>query len=430
MIRRPNINEAFSGALSEVFAQGNARNTLVVESGVLGGDLLPANAMEPTRKEIEKVFDDIARATGDDVDVRIVGSSKFGTNGSSPRQIFGDIDIIIKCEKLETLSRIKEWVIKDRKTANVRDIRTMKTGADLDVDTLSDQFSFLFPMYKDGGQTVNMAELRFGLQSRFDGTTWKDNHDERLRIQSNLKNAKDRNGVAMVQVDVMRIIVGDKELERLQKQAQKFSNKLDAMDDEMDELGEYKAWLKRFISDGDVKDFESHYEFLRKRGELQTPEDQRDLAALYYLQDKAAAKEATNKKFGNIEYRYGFHPDALQIIYYIANQVGAVLNDDDFDSANINKLIESGVRAGVLREPKLQKPDGTMVPPAEQKRLTVSLLRNPRRLQEALEHFQGKHKEAVVQEILRQTRNKRSDESNKDALYNNYGTRSVKKVST
>lgn len=428
VIERPSAYRAFTGVFSEAVSAANSRNTLIVESGILGGDLMPSSAMDATRAEIEKVFDDIARETDDDVDVRIVGSSKYGTNGASPRQIFGDIDIIIKCDKLETLSRIKKWVISDKRTTNMRDIKSMKSGTDLDVDNLSDQFSFLFPMYKAPGQTVTMSELRFALQNRFDSTTWKDNHDERLRLQANLDNGKTRAGNAMVQVDVMRIVVADQELERLQKQAEKLSDRLDGMDDEMDEMQEYRAWLSKALSDEQVDDFESHYEFLRKHGELQSPEDQRDLAALYFLKNKDKGRERLDQRFNNVEYRYGFHPDALQMIYYLANQVGTVMNDDDFDSKNINGLIDMAIRAGILKEPKLQKADGSAIPPAEQKRMTVALLRNPRRLGEALDFFKGKHRDEVTREIVRQTRNKRSQEDNKDALFKNYGSRSIKRI--
>lgn len=429
-LKIPNVDRAFMGAASTIVEGINAKQVVIVESGVIGGDMLPRNAMEATRKELEKVMDNIAASTGDDVDVQFVGSTAYGAGGSVDKAFFGDIDVVLHMGKLETLSRIKEWV--HQHGQNVRDINSRKGGDELDVEDLGSQFSFLFPIYKDDGDKVTIGELKFAMQQRDGETTWKNNHDERLKLQSNMKNLEGKYGPAMVQIDVVRTVVDDQEVEGLQQKAAALAQRLEELsspeDGKIDSLREYKDWLNKYLDAGEVEEFEDHYEFLRKHGELQSIEDQRMLAALHMLQDKDAAKKSGEGRTKAAKFRYSFHPDALQMVHYIAGQMGMTLEDDNFTKERIDRLLQRAERAGILREPKGEDNEGRKLAPAEIKRMTVDMLRDPASLNEAFSYFQGKHKDGVKRAIMAGTRNKRANEQNPSALFRNYGSRNIQKV--
>lgn len=429
-LKIPNVDRAYMGAAKAIVEGINSRQVIIVESGVIGGDLLPRSSMEATRKELEKALDNIAANSGDDVDVQFVGSTAYGAGGSVDKAFFGDIDVVLHMEKLETLSRIKQWAFQHGQ--NVRDINSRKGGDELDVEDMGSQFSFLFPIYKENGDKVTIGELRYAMQQRDGETTWKSNHDERLKLQSNLKNTEGRHGPAMVQIDVVRTVVDDQELETLQAQAASLADRLEQLsnpeDGKIDSLREYKDWLNQYLDKGEVEEFADHYEFLRKHGELQSVEDQRHLAALHMLQDKDAAKKAGQNRAKAAKLRYTFHPDALQMVHYIAGQMGMTLEDDNFTKDRLERLLERAERAGILREPKGEDNEGRKLAPAEIKRLSVDMLRDPASLNEAMSFFQGKHKDAVRRAILSGTRNKRANEQNPNALFRNYGSREIQKV--
>lgn len=396
---RPSGHTIYTGVLAEMV---NGRNQkLVTESGVLGGDLLPRAFYDSTVKELENQLDKIAMECEDDVSIRVVGSGRFGVQSKS---VFGDLDVILRMEKPETLSRIKEWVFDNAQ--NVRDIESRKHGDDLAPEDLGTQFSFLFPIYKEGAEHLTIGELRAILQSRHGSTNWKQHHDERLRVQQNLKNLDGKSGLALVQIDVMRCIVDGMEMETLTKQAKKFIEHLKAS--RVDTASKYTQFLQQFLDDQELDDFEDHYEFLRTHGELQDTEAQQLLTAIYYLREKSDHKDHLGKRFDNVQYRYSFHPDSLQIIYYLANQLGIILDDDSFDRQTLGQIIQAAMSAGVVSD-----------------KLSVDLLYNPA---EAFATLKGKHKEQAKMFILANTKNKRAEEGNPQALYRNYGTRQVKRL--
>lgn len=424
------LDRSYLGRASALVEQHNNAGVLILESGVVGGDMLPRKAMEPTRKELQKIMTKIADATGDSVEVQFVGSTSYGAGGAINKAFFGDIDVVLRMGKTETLSKIKQWAIDNAQ--NVRDIKSRKHGPDLDVDALGDQFSFLFPMYKDNGEKVTIGELRFAMETRMGETTWKTNHDERLKIQSNLENLKDKNGIAMVQIDIIRSLVDGQEIQRMMEKAKALATRLETLSrgetSDIDTFREYHAWLGKYLDSGELEDFDSHYKWMKNHGELQSVEDQRMLTALYYLSSQEKAKQGIGNRVKSTAFRYSFHPDALQMIHYLAAQLGERLEDDDFTKANLNGLIQRAEKVGILREPKMQRADGTQLPPAEVKRLTVDMLRDPTALNDALGFFAGKHKESVRRAIASGTKHKRANESNPNALFRNYGTRNILKV--
>lgn len=396
---RPSGNTIYEGVLSELI---NAKNqTLVTESGIMGGDLLPKAFAESTIKALEKQLNKLAQETDDHIDIRIVGSGKFA---AETKFVFGDIDVVMKMDKPETISKIKLWVHEN--THNVRDIDSGKHGDELDPETMGDHFSFLFPIHKDGSEHLTIGELRAILQARDGHTNWKQHHDERLKVQANLKNLDGKSGIAMVQIDVMRCLVHGVEMENLKEKAEKFVSHLEAS--KVQGSAKYVLFLRKFLDNHDIEDFEEHYEFLRTHGELQDTHSQQLLTALYYLREKGDHKDAVSKRFDNVQHRYAYHHDSLQLIYYIAAQLGVVLDDDSFTHENIQKLIKSAIESGVASD-----------------KLTPELLKNPA---EAWETIRGKHKDQSKAHILANTKNKRPEEANPHALYRNFGSRETKKL--
>lgn len=423
------VDRSYMGMKYGLMESINDGQVLITESGVIGGDMLPRSAMEPTRNKLQEIFQRIGDRNGDEVEVRFVGSTSYGVGGSVNKSFFGDIDVILHVGKPETLSQIKTWILSS--TENVRDINTRKSGPDLEVDQLGNEFSFLFPIYKDNDDRVTIGELRFAMQSRMSDTTWKSNHDERLKLESNLDNVKDRHGPAMVQVDVIRTIVDGQEIESMMEQARSLSGRLEELSqdvDAVDSLSDYKEWLDQFLDKGDVEEFESHYKYLKGHGKLQSVEDQRLMTALHYLSSQDGVKDAISNRMKGVSYRYSFHPDALQMIHYIASQLGVKLDDSDFGKSGVDRLIRRAEKAGILREPKTENKDGGQLSPAEIKRLQVDMLRDPTKLNEALGFFTGKHKGAVRSAIATGTRNKRPNETNPNALFRNYGSRNIMRV--
>ena len=399
MIHRPTANAIYTGVLAEIIDSRNQQ--LITESGVLGGDLLPRAFAASTVKHLEDQLAKISRETEDSVDVRVVGSGRYGAEN---RHVFGDLDVVMRMGKPETLSRIKDWVWHNAE--NIRDIDSKKHGENLKPDTLGDKFSFLYPIFKDDGEHLTIGELRAILAARFGATDWKKNHDERLRVQANMKNLAGKGGTAMVQIDVMRAIVDGMEAETLVDQARGFADKLRGAD--IENASQYHEFLTRFLDDQEIEEFEDHYEFLRTHGKLQDTESQQLLTAIYYMRHKDEHKDHLGKRVDSVVHRYSHHPDGLQLIYYIAGQLGVQLDDQHFTRESLGKLVDGAIKAGIAGD-----------------KLTVDLLRNPA---EAWATLKGKHKEQAQAYIMANTKNKRSEESNPDALYRNYGTRAVRAV--
>lgn len=421
------LDRSYLGRSSALVEKINASKMLIVESGVVGGDLLPRRAMEPTRKKLQETLEEIAERNGDTVEVQFVGSTNYGAGGAINKSFFGDIDVVLHVGKPETLSQIKQWAMENAE--NVRDIKSRKSGDDLSVENLGDQFSFLFPMYKDSDQHVTIGELRFALDSHMGNTTWKSHHDERMKVQSNLDNLKDKRGVAKVQIDIIRSVVDGQTMEELMKQARSLADRFDSITtDDLDDLSDYKAWLGKFLDQGEVEDFDSHYEYLKRHGQLQSKEDQRTLAALHALASEENAKELVNSRVKSTSFRYSFHPDALQMVHYIAAQLGERMDDDDFSKSGLEQLIKRAEGAGILKEPKTEKTDGTKMSPVEIKRMTVEMLRDPSSLNDAMGFFMGKHRDGVRRAIASGTRRKRVNEKNPNALFRNYGSRNIMRM--
>lgn len=396
---RPNAQSAYTGVLTEMILERAQVSTLIVESGILGGDLIPRAFIESTLKQLRSKFDGIAAQTEDNVQIKMIGSGRFGAEN---RAVFGDIDVILRMKNPETLSRIQAWAADN--THNLRDIASKTHGADVDVAKMGHQFSFLFPIYREGAETLTIGELRAILQARHGQTNWKDHHDERLRVQSNLNNLSQKSGQAMVQIDIMHTLVDGAEIATLTKRAKGLADRINQM--KLDNKAELTDWLNKTVGGEAGDDFKSHYEFLRSHGEMQNDNDQQTLAAIYYLKDKDSHKEHLNGRWSNIDYRYSFHPDALQIIYFLAAQVGLPVDHDSFNKETLTKIVQRCIQAGITSD-----------------KLTVDMLHRP---MEAFKCIKGKFKEAAKQHIINNTKNKRADEHNPDALWKNLGTREVK----
>jgi hypothetical protein len=141
---------------------------------------------------------------------------------------------------------------------------------------------------------------------------------------------------------------------------------------------------------------------------MQNDDDQATLAAVYYLKNKDASKARLNDRWSNIDYRYSFHPDALQIIYFLAAQVGIPIDHDNFKKDTLKEIVQRCQQAGVVSD-----------------KLTVDMLHRP---MEAFATLKGKFKEAAKQHIVANTKNKRADEHNPEALWKNLGSREVKRI--
>lgn len=398
---RPNAQSAYVGVLNEMILEQAQGSTLIVESGILGGDLIPRAFIESTLKQLRSKFDGIAAETDDNVQVKMIGSGRFGAEN---RAVFGDLDVILRMKKPETLSRIQQWASENAQ--NLRDIASRTHGADVDVQKMGHQFSFLFPIYREGAETLTIGELRAILQARHGQTNWKDHHDERLRVQSNLNNIAKKQGQAMVQIDIMHCLVDGMEIEGLTKRAKALGSRLMQM--KLDNKAELTDWLEKTVGGEAGEDFEQHYEFLRSHGEMQNDNDQQMLAAIYYIKDKDSHKEHLNNRWTNIDYRYSFHPDALQIIYFLAAQVGLPVDHDSFNKETLTQVVARCIQAGITSD-----------------KLTVDMLHQP---MEAFKTIKGKFKDAARQHIIANTKNKRADEHNPDALWKNLGTREVKRL--
>ena len=398
---RPTAQRAFIGVLSEIVLEQAQRGTLIVESGILGGDLIPRAFIESTLKQLRSKFDGIAAETDDDIEIKMVGSGKFGAEN---RAVFGDLDLIVRMSKPESLSRIKQWAADN--TQNVRDIGSKASGKDLDPAKMGSQFSFLFPIYREAAETLTIGELRAILQARHGQTNWKDHHDERLRVQTNLSNLSTKTGTALVQIDIMHSLVDGVEAASLTARAKKLADRINSM--KLDNKAELSEWLEKTLGGEASDDFEKHYEFLRSHGELQNNDDQQLLAAVYYLKDKDKHKEHLNNRWSNLDYRYSFHPDALQIIYFLAAQVGMPVDHDSFSKETLSAIVDRAIQAGIASD-----------------KLTVDMLHQPA---EAFATLKGKFKDAARQHIVANTKNKRADEHNPNALWKNLGTREVKRI--
>jgi hypothetical protein len=398
---RPNAQTAYVGVLNEMILERAQSSTLIVESGILGGDLIPRAFIESTLKQLRSKFDGIAAETDDNVQVKMIGSGRFGAEN---RAVFGDLDVILRMKKPETLSRIQEWAAEN--THNLRDIASKTHGADVDVKKMGHQFSFLFPIYREGAETLTIGELRAILQARHGQTNWKDHHDERLRVQSNLGNLSKKQGQAMVQIDIMHCLVDGMEIAGLTKRAKALGSRLMQM--KLDNKAELTDWLNKTVGGEAGDDFEKHYEFLRSHGEMQNDNDQQMLAAIYYIKDKDSHKEHLNNRWTNLDYRYSFHPDALQIIYFLAAQVGLPVDHDSFTKETLTQVVARCIQAGICSD-----------------KLTVDMLHQP---MESFKCIKGKFKDAARQHIISNTKNKRADEHNPDALWKNLGTREVKRL--
>lgn len=398
---RPNSQSAFVGVLNEMILERAQVSTLIIESGILGGDLIPRAFIETTVKQLRSKFDAIAAETDDDVQIKVIGSGRFGAEN---RAVFGDIDTILRMGKPETLSRIQAWAAENAQ--NLRDIGTKTHGADVDIKKMGHQFSFLFPIYREGADVLTVSELRAILQARHGQTNWKDHHDERLRVQTNVSNLANKTGTAMVQIDIMHALVDGAEIAGLTKRAQAMTSRINAM--KLDNKAELSDWLEKAVGGQAAEDFEHHYEFLRSHGETQNDEDQQTLAAIYYLKDKDSHKEHLNNRWTNLDYRYSFHPDALQIIYFLAAQVGLPVDHDSFTKETLSQVVQRCIQAGITSD-----------------KLTVDMLHQP---MEAFGTIKGKFKDAAKKHIVANTKNKRADEHNPDALWKNLGTREVKRV--
>jgi len=310
----------------------------------------------------------------------------------------------VQSAKPETLSRIKDWAIKSH--VNVRDIASRAHGKDLDPAKLGNQFSFLYPIYKPGGEALTVGELRAILQARHGSTDWKQHHDERLRVASNLENITNRSGTAMVQVDIMKIIVDNEDAAELLRRAKRLGEKLEASN--FDNKDKIKQWLDKVTNGQEAEDFDDHYEYLRNHGEMQTNDDQALLAAVYYLNFRDKKKGRLDDLVANTEHRYSYHPDSLQLIYFLAKQVGVALDDTSFSKQTLESIIQRAIQAGITND-----------------KLNVGMLRDPN---ETFKTIKGKFKEEAKKHILANTKNKRSDEHNPDALWKNYGRREVKRI--
>lgn len=444
------VENAYLGAAFEPLSAQHQRQQVIVESGVLGGDMIPNAYVDPTLKAIENQFDKIAIHTGDNVDVKVVGSVRFGME---TRTLFGDLDIILRMKKPETLSRIKKWVSENDDVTNIRDIESRQTGHSLDPDQLGDKFSFLFPIHDDSGNKLTIKELRSNFkalkgQPHF---TYRNNHDQRMKLEANLKNfGEEKDGFAMIQIDVMRVFVDGMEFDGLIGKAQKLAQRLEEIDidgavnnpdlngdGKIEGAAELRAWLKGFLEGDEVEEFQAHYDFLSKHDELQGNDDQRLLAAIHLLSSGHDFNGDVARRFDNVGYRYGFHPDSLQMIYFLANQLGMPLGDDNFSEDTLQQLLNqakvvgpagyeqtgaSRVSAGGQAGQNGQgKPAIGMV----SDKLTVDTMRNPA---EFFRMLKGKMKTDIKQYVIQNTKNKRADEGNPDALYKNFGTRRVKKV--
>ncbi len=208
-------------------------------------------------------------------------------------------------------------------------------------------------------------------------------------------------------------------------------------DGKIEGAAELRAWLKGFLEGDEVEEFQAHYDFLSKHDELQGNDDQRLLAAIHLLSSGHDFNGDVARRFDNVGYRYGFHPDSLQMIYFLANQLGMPLGDDNFSEDTLQQLLNqakvvgpagyeqtgaSRVSAGGQAGQNGQgKPAIGMV----SDKLTVDTMRNPA---EFFRMLKGKMKTDIKQYVIQNTKNKRADEGNPDALYKNFGTRRVKKV--
>jgi hypothetical protein len=326
---------------------------------------------------------------------------KFGVE---QKAVFGDIDCLIRMEKPETLSRIKDWAVKSH--VNVRDIASRAHGKDLDPAKLGNQFSFLYPIFKPGGEHLTVGELRAILQARHGQTDWKQHHDERLRVAANLENISNRSGTALVQVDIMKIIVDNEDAAELLRRAKRLEAKLEGSN--FDNKDKIKQWLNKVTNGQEAEDFDDHYEYLRNHGEMQTNDDQALLAAVYYLNFRDKKKGRLDDLVANTEHRYSYHPDSLQLIYFLAKQVGVALDDTSFSKQTLESIIQRAIQAGITND-----------------KLNVGMLRDPN---ETFKTIKGKFKEEAKKHILANTKNKRSDEHNPDALWKNYGKREVKRI--
>lgn len=440
------VDSAFAPAVTEALEVIHQQG-LVIESGVLGGDLIPRSHIEPTIKALENELDKIAIETEDNVSIMVVGSGRFGMETKST---FGDIDVIMRMKKPETLSRIKQWVAETEDIKNIRDIQSRKSGDYLDPDNLGDQFSFLYSIQDENGKKVSVEEIRSALSTLRGqpNMTYRANHDQRLRIDSNLKNLEDKEDQpAMVQVDVMKVIVDGMEFGGLIERAQKLAarldeisfteesgNEIDANQDGKITRDEITRWIKQFLDGDEVEDFDSHYDFLKNHGELQSNEDQKLLAAIHLLSDEENFNGKIDGKFSNIGFRYSFHPDSLQLINFLAGKLGMQLDDDNFTPETLQSMIDI---AKPRQEPVtgMQKTSpNTRVDAGKDEignaglvsdKLTVDIMRNP---SEFFRMLKGKLKKDAQAFVIRNTKNKRADEANPHALYKNYGTRRVRQV--
>lgn len=401
MLQRPSVHKHFVGVLSEMVEASNARATLIVESGILGGDLIPRAFLKPTLDHLRDELDKVAAETEDRVDLRPVGSVKFG---AEQRAVFGDIDCLMRMEKPETLSRIKDWVVKSH--VNVRDIQSRASGKDLDVKKLGNQFSFLYPIYRGDGETLTIGELRAVLQARHGQTDWKQHHDERLRVSANLENLANKSGTAMVQIDIMKVIVDNEDVAELMRRAKRLGDRIEQSGHE--NKAELKAWLDKVTNGQEAEDFDKHYEYLRTHGEMQGNDDQAVLAAVYYLNFRDKHKGHLESLVANTEHRYSYHPDSLQLIYFLAKQVGLPLDDTNFSKRTLEGIIQRAMQAGIVSD-----------------KLNVGMLRDPN---ETFKTLRGKFKEEAKKHIIANTKNKRSDEHNPDALWKNLGRREIKRI--
>lgn len=442
------VESAFLGINFETLAAVN-REGPICESGILGGDMIPKNYVQPTLKHIENELDKIAIELDDDVQIKTVGSIRFA---SETRSVFGDLDVILRVRKPETLSRIKVWVSENKETTNVRDIQSKKSGDSLDPDNMGDQFSFLYPIYDESGKKLDVGEIRSNLKmlAGQPHMTYRDNHDQRLKIDANVKNLTPReaNEPAYIQIDVMRVLVDGQEFDGLVGKAQKLAKRLEEiqLDDALQDADlngdgkiqgpdELKAWLKNFLDGEEVDEFEHHYNFLKKHGELQGNDDQTLLAAIHLLSSEGDFDGKIGKRFDSIGYRYGFHPDSLQLIYFLANQLGMPLDDDNFNEETLQRMLdmakvvttETGQSAG-LKQTSVNRVDAGAKQPAQgivSDKLDLQTMRNPA---EFFRMLKGKMKEEAKGFVINNTKNKRADEANPDALFKNFGTRRVKKI--
>ncbi len=141
---------------------------------------------------------------------------------------------------------------------------------------------------------------------------------------------------------------------------------------------------------------------------MQTNDAQQMLAAIYYLKHGDKGKERLESRWGNIQSRYSHHADGLQILYFLAKQVGMPLDHDNFTKQNIQTIIRAAEAAGIVSD-----------------KLTPEMLRQPA---EAFETLRGKFKEEARKQLVANTKNKRADEHNPSALWKNLGSREIRKI--